>query len=324
MKSLKKFILRKNKKILFTPGPASLSFENIVNLSPGFGRGDDEYLSVENRVMKKLKTMSKKKQTVRMQGSGSFAIEVMISNFLYGNVLILKSGYYSDRLTSITQYYKKVFKNIKNIDIINWEDYQKIQKKYDWILFCYTETSKAIKLPLDRIYKICKNKKIKIMLDATASFGLEKNHEFADVFSYSSCKGLFGLTGAGFISYDDSPRNKIESFNLDINTHLYKRTTGPYHAIYSLDEVLKEHSKFKKSVMINKKIFLRKTKDFQSIEKKYQPLLCTQINKKIINKNKNIILYEPRSNLKGSIICHLGEVHLKEKAKGKIIDYLNI
>ena len=31
------------------------------------------------------------------------------------------------------------------------------------------------------------------MLDATASFGLE-NHKLADVFSYSSCKGLFGLT----------------------------------------------------------------------------------------------------------------------------------
>ena len=37
MKTIKKFILNKNKKKLFTPGPASLSFENIVSLAPGFG-----------------------------------------------------------------------------------------------------------------------------------------------------------------------------------------------------------------------------------------------------------------------------------------------
>ena len=45
---LKKFIKDKNKKILFTPGPSSLSYENIKGLAPGFGRGDNEYLKVEN------------------------------------------------------------------------------------------------------------------------------------------------------------------------------------------------------------------------------------------------------------------------------------
>ena len=34
------------------------------------------------------------------------------------------------------------------------------------------------------------------MLDATASIGLEDEHELADLIAYSSCKGLFGLTGA--------------------------------------------------------------------------------------------------------------------------------
>lgn len=324
MRNLFSHIKKKNKKILFTPGPSSLSYENIVNISPGFGRGDIEYLSVENRVLNKLKIMSKKKNIVRMQGSGSFAIEVMIANFLYGNILILKSGYYSERLISISKYYKKKFNDIKKIDLLDWKDYQNINEKYDWVFFCYTETSMGIKLPLEKIYKVCRSKKIKIMLDATASFGLEKNHNLADAFSYSSCKGLFGLTGASFISYDEEPRNKVNSFNLDINTHLFKRTTGPYHAIYSLDRVLKIHSKFKKSVITNKKVFMKKVKNLLSVEREYQPLLCTQINLKIKNSNKNVILYEPRSNLKGSIVCHLGEVHLKDKAKGDILKYLNL
>ena len=101
MKYIFNHIKKKNKKVLFTPGPSSLSYENIINISPAFGRGDSEYLSVENRVLNKLKLMSRKKKIVRMQGSGSFAIEVMIANFLNGNVLILKSGYYSDRLINL-------------------------------------------------------------------------------------------------------------------------------------------------------------------------------------------------------------------------------
>ena len=48
-----------------------------------------------------------------MQGSGSFAIEVMIANFLNGNVLILKSGFYSDRLINISKYYKKILNILK-------------------------------------------------------------------------------------------------------------------------------------------------------------------------------------------------------------------
>ena len=55
-----------------------------------------------------------------------------------------------------------------------------------------------------------------------------------------------------------------------------------------------------------------------------QPNLCTLINKKIKSLNKNIVLYQSRANIKGSVVCHLGEVHLKKKAKGKIINFIKI
>ena len=78
---------------------------------------------------------------------------------------------------------------------------------------------------------------------------------------------VFLTSGASFISYDNEPKNKVNSFNLNINTHLIKGTTGPYHVIYSLDKVLKTHSKFKKSVIINKKVFMEKVKNSIVIEK---------------------------------------------------------
>jgi len=321
----KKFIKDKNKKkVLFTPGPASLSEENIKNLSPVFGRGDAEYQSSEKIVLNLLKKMSGKKQIVRMQGSGSFAIEVMIANFLYGKVLIINTGHYSDRLYTISKSCKKYFKFIKKIDTVDWKKLNKVNGNYDWLLCCYTETSRGLKLPVKDLFNLSKKLNSKLMIDATASFGLEENHHLANVFSYSSCKGLFGLIGASFISYDDNPLNEIRSFNLSLLSHKEKKMTGPYHSIYSLLEVLPKHNDFKEAVKINKKRFTMIAKKNLVLEKKYQPLICTAINKKIYSTKKEVVLYSTREKINGSIINHLGEVHLKRKAKGKILDFLKI
>ena len=42
--------------------------------------------------------------------------------------------------------------------------------------------------------------------------------------------------------------------------------------------------------------------------------------KKILRLKKNVILYKSRGQLEGSIVSHLGEVHLGKKASGDIIN----
>ena len=131
-----------------------------------------------------------------MQGSASFALEVMINNFIYGKVLIIKTGIYSDRLFSMSLASKSNFKKIKKIDYINYKKINEIFKNYDWVMGCPVETSIGLKIPISNLDKLKKRCKAKLALDATASIGLEKDHNFSDVLAYSSCKGLFGLTGA--------------------------------------------------------------------------------------------------------------------------------
>lgn len=46
--------------------------------------------------------------------------------------------------------------------------------------------------------------------------------------------------------------------------------------------------------------------------------------KKISSKHKKVILYKTRAKINGSIVCHLGEAHLKKNAKGKILDFLDL
>ncbi len=325
MITIKNLVDNKNlKKKLFTPGPASLLYENITSIEPCFGRGDDHYQKIENNVLNKLKKFTNHKNIARMQGSASFALEVMINNFIYGKLLIVKTGIYSDRLLSMSIASKTNFNKIKEINYINYKNIDEIYGKYDWVMGCPVETSVGLKIPITKLNKLKKRCKAKLALDATASIGLEKDHGFADVLGYSSCKGLFGLTGAAFVAFNSLPNNKINQFNLNIYNHLEKKMTGPYHAICSLNDVLKNYDDFKYAVTTNKKIFLKKMEQYLFHKISEQPNLCTLINKKIIKKDKKTILYQSRADIKGSVICHLGEVHLRRKAKGKIIDSIKI
>ena len=315
---IQKFISKKNKKILFTPGPASLSKENIIGLEPCFGRGDTEYDKIEKFVLGKIKKITGHDKIARFQGSGSLALEMMTLN-LYGAVLIIKTGYDSDRLYNISLSAKKNFNFIKKLVYVDIDEAEQISGKFDWVFSCYTETSRGFKIELKKVKKISNRLKSKLMLDATASVGLEENHDLADAIGFSSCKGLFGLTGGAFICYNQKQKNEIDSFYLNLENHLNKKMTGPYHTICSLFEVLKNHENLKQSVFINKSKFIKKFNKHVIYPNSIQPNICTYSKKKIFRLKKNVILYKSRGELEGSIVSHLGEVHLGRKASGDII-----
>ena len=321
--NIKKFVSDQNKiKNLLTPGPASLLPENIFNLRPCFGRGDEDYLRIENKVLEMLKKISCHKQIARLQGSASLALEILVSNFLFGKILIINTGIYSDRIKNLAYFYKKSLGVIRFIKTVNWKEISEINEKFDWIFACPTETSIGLKIPIQDLFNLKKKCRANLALDATASIGLEENHHYGDVIAYSSCKGLFGLTGASFIAFNKNPQNEIGSFYLNIFNHLKYKMTGPYHSILSLKSILENYNKFKYSVLVNKEKIFKIMGDKMIYPKENQPLLCTYINKKVFSNNKKLIFYKTRAKLYGSVICHLGEVHLGRKAKGKILESL--
>tara|TARA_Y100000589_G_C27157391_1_gene631363 strand:- start:681 stop:1676 length:996 start_codon:yes stop_codon:yes gene_type:complete len=322
--SIKDFVSNRNSdKILFTAGPSSLSEANIYGLRPCFGRGDLDYENLEKRVLERLRKLSGHSQIVRMQGSASLALEIMIINFLYGKLLLIDTGFYSKRLYSIiNSTLIKKNHNFNELQVVNWKNIDSVKGEFDWVVCCYTETSCGLKLPIKLLRETSEKLSAKLMLDATASIGLEDNHQFADVIAYSSCKGLFGLTGAAFIAYNETPVNEVDSFYLNIRNHSEKRMTGPYHSICSMDLILDNYSFYKAAVLNNKKKFIKKYKKYLSYPEDYQPQLCTYVTCKIKALDDRAIIYHPRSNLEGSVVCHLGEVHLGENAKGNILNYI--
>ena len=110
---LKKIIYKKNlQKILFTPGPSSLSEANIINLNPSFGRGDRYYSKTEKNVLNKIKKISGHKNIITTQGSGSTVLEI-ISNQTFMNNVKRNSKYFHNQLQKLKEKHPKIIKEIR-------------------------------------------------------------------------------------------------------------------------------------------------------------------------------------------------------------------
>ena len=323
--SISAFVQGRNaEKVLFTAGPAALLSENLTGLRPCFGRADDDYAAVEARVMAALQRMSGHANVARMQGSASLALEVMALNFLYGRVLVVQSGYYSERLSWLAMSALRRLEQVKEVKVAEWDQLAGVEGKFDWVFACYTETSCGLKVPIEMLRDTADRLSARLMLDATASIGLESRHELANVIAYSSCKGLFGLTGAAFVAYHEVPTVEVDSFYLSLASHTGKMMTGPYHAVASLDNVLADHDAFREAVAENKRVFTKRMARYLTRPPAQQPLLCTHVGCTITSKDERAILYAPRTDFGGSVVCHLGEVHLGRAARGEILSVLEI
>ena len=299
--SLRSITKINNRKLMLTPGPAVVLHENLQYLKPLFGRGDDEYEKMAEQVISWVKNLSGQDQVVTTQGSSTFALELAAHTFLSGKVLLISTGYYSDRL-------EKLLPENCSVTKCRYEDIDSIKGDYSWVMSAYTETSIAFKVDLKKIKNLSNQLSAKLYVDATGSIGLEDNHYLADVMAFSSCKGLFGLTGACFIAYKNNLTLKmLNSFYFNLKTHQTKMVTGPYHALASLYGVIDKHELFKQRVIASKHKVIDEWKSL--VRENNQPLLCTYIEGKIRNEDENIVLYSPRSELTGSVICHLGEIH---------------
>lgn len=309
-------------KRLFTAGPASLLAENLSGLRPCFGRGDADYARVEEQVLGALKALSGHRQIARLQGSASLALEIMALNFLQGRVLTVSTGYYSDRLKWLAESAQRRTGAVREVVAVDWRELAGATGRFDWVLACYVETSCGLKIPIEDLDALAKRVGARLMLDATASIGLEPGHERADAIAYSSCKGLFGLTGAAFVAYNELPAVAVDSFYLKLDTHQQRLMTGPYHAICSLADVMPAHADFRAAVAENKRAFCRRLAAHLTQPAERQPLLCTHVDCEIASRDPRAVLYKPRSALAGSVVCHLGEAHLGRAARGAILDSL--
>jgi 2-aminoethylphosphonate-pyruvate transaminase len=317
-----------SERILLTPGPTNLHPESLQDIEPFFTRGDQKYTDVSNLVLKRIASIAGKEKVAAMQGSATTAIEVATSNWLHGSVLIIESGYYSRRMKEMIDI-KQNFLSLKKVAGMTYDDFvsrAESQGAVDWVVFAYTETADAFLADIEEVKRISTKLGARLMVDATGSINLENHHELADVSMFSSCKGLGGFTGAGFIAFDErtlSYRNNVKQpFILDLDTYLERKTTAPVQALSSLLTVSERFSEYGNRVREAKAKFLAMFEPFL-LRKTNQPALCTKVRGLEIAARDSIIAYEPRTcEPDCRVICHLFEQFPSNRQIGELYETL--
>ena len=299
-------------KLTLCPGPGALISEWKISQKEFFGRGDDEYIKIKQKTINWLCKISSKDFVVPIPGAATTAAYISFQNFLYNKILIINTGYYSLRWNKlIRQLYPQ-----KKIFLCDYEKINNFKKKVDWIIFVYVETSVCKIHDIKKIYKIKKKLNAKLLVDATASIGLEKNHNLSDVIFFSSCKGLLGPTGLGFIGYNKNIKiSKKTNFFTNINTHANNMYTLGYNCMSALYYISKKHNFYIKKIKFARNILLK-----YSINKR-NPIIGLDVKYKIKNKRKfkNVIFYKPRDNKSNQLVFFLGFIKFSKVEIKKLI-----
>lgn len=331
LRSVNSIVTKRNSdKCLFTPGPANLHPENLIDIQPVFSRSDSHYQEVTGRVLERIRALAGQDSIVAVPGSATTAIEVATSNFLSGDVLVVISGYYSQRMFDMIKI-KADRLGLKSLRSASWEELIKpdfLKGSLDWIICAYTETADAFALDAPLVSRLAKSVKARLMVDATGSINLEDHHELADVNMFSSCKGLGGLTGAGFITFNKSLLQSLNTapreFILDLNTYIDKKTTSPAHTILSMDSVSERFAEHRDRVRRSKEEFVKIFKDVL-YRQGNQPLLCTKVKNAQIELPDWIIGYQPRSIEPGcQVVCHLFDQCASNREPGDLYKSLRL
>ncbi len=332
LRSVNSIVIKRNSdKCLLTPGPTNLHPENLLDIHPVFSRSDSHYQEVTSRVLERVRVLAGQDSIVAVPGSATTAIEVATSNFLLGDVLVVISGYYSQRMFDMIKI-KEGSLGLKSLALgLVGGIYQAgFLEGIAWIGLS-APTPKlpmpfALDLPLAS--SLAKSVKAKLMVDATGSINLEDHHELADVNMFSSCKGLGGLTGAGFITFNKSLLQSLNptprEFILDLNTYIEKKTTSPAHTILSMDTVSERFAEHRDRVRRSKEEFVKLFGDVL-YRKENQPLLCTKVKNAQIELPDWMVGYQPRSiEPNCQVVCHLFDQCVSNREPGEVYKSLRL
>ncbi len=252
------------KNILLNPGPVTLSKRvRQALLKPDLCHREVEFSqlqqSIRNKLLQVYSLDSTKWAAVLLTGSGTAAVEAMLSTLIpqNGKLLIVANGVYGDRLEKIANVYKIDYLTLNHSwgAEIDWQQLEiclQTSSDFTHLAIIHHETTTGRLNNLGRLAAICQPYGVKILVDAVSSFGAEELN-FDDwgmvAVAATANKCLHGVPGTAFVIVD---RNILitdsQSRNLYLNLHTYCQQqdsggtpfTQSVQSFYALDEALNE------------------------------------------------------------------------------------
>ncbi|PEL09886.1 2-aminoethylphosphonate--pyruvate transaminase [Bacillus sp. AFS017336] len=254
----------KNYKLL-TPGP--LTTTNTVKEEMLFDRctWDNDYKEITQKIRTQLLDLAKASKedytVVLMQGSGTFAVESVISSTISKNdkVLIVTNGAYGERIVKMAKYIGLNFVqySIAYDELPKEEDLRDILEKdqaITHIVMVHCETTTGILNPIEMVAELSKEFNKTLMIDAMSSFGgieIDVQKLEIDYLISSANKCIQGVPGFGFVIAKLEKLVKCEGIARSLSLDLFDqwkemdkdgkwRFTSPTHVVAAFSKAIDE------------------------------------------------------------------------------------
>ena len=250
--------------LLLTPGPLTTSKRVKEVMVHDWGSRDATFLRINTEVLERVREIAGGGDdfvTVPMQGSGTFAVEAMLTTLIPrdGGVLILINGAYGHRAKKICEIAGRTVIAHETLEDTP-PDLAAVGKlladnaKITHVFAVYCETTSGIRNPVEAIAKLAQQHGKRLLVDAMSAFGalpLDAAEVMFDAVAASSNKCIEGIPGLGFVVARKAALEKTvgnaTTLTLDLHdqwrnfekTGQY-RFTPPIHVIVSFHQALQE------------------------------------------------------------------------------------
>ncbi|MDI3309213.1 MAG: 2-aminoethylphosphonate--pyruvate transaminase [Acetobacteraceae bacterium] len=198
--------------LLLTPGPLTTSRSVKAAMLHDWGSRDAEFLRLNREVLERLPAIvhaSATHVTVPVQGSGTFAVEAMLTSLVppEGEVLVLINGAYGHRAKRILDIARRravVHETPEDTppDLAEVERILAATPSITHVFAVHCETTSGILNPVREIGEVAARYGKSFLLDSMSAFGalpLDANAVHADAIAASSNKCIEGVPGLGFV-----------------------------------------------------------------------------------------------------------------------------
>ena len=250
---------------LLTPGPLTTSLSVKQAMLHDYGSRDATFIDLNARILERLVDIVNGRGShvsVPLQGSGTFAVEAMIGNFVPadGKLLILINGAYGQRIKKICDYYGRnyiVQETAEDVPVntVQLDAALDNDTSISHVVVVHCETTSGILNPLKEVADIVARHRRSLLIDSMSAFGalpLDAAEVQFDAVVASSNKCLEGAPGMGFCVAREAALVDTEGNSPSLVLDLYDqwramqanrqwRFTPPTHVLLAFDQALTEY-----------------------------------------------------------------------------------
>lgn len=250
--------------LLLTPGPLTTGKRVKEVMVHDWGSRDATFLKINSEVLTRLPEIvngAGDYVTVPMQGSGTFAVEAMLTTFVPpgGTVLMLINGAYGHRAKKILDIARRdtiVHETAEDTppDLAQVERMLEATPQITHVFAVHCETTSGILNPIGAIATLARKHNKSFLLDSMSAFGalpLDARALGVDAIAASSNKCIEGVPGLGFVICRRAALEKTAGCATTLVLDLHDqwrnfektgqyRFTPPIHVIVSFHQALTE------------------------------------------------------------------------------------